>query len=390
MIHTLGIRRKWVNQRLIPTGICGILTLVHFHYVLFFSPTPYPLINYLPSLLESVLLVIIILTVSLHLLTQLLLEGRITSPLLGHTRTLAPHWDEDFAIALLRLGTASLDATSAAGLGNEVIGVGAGSTSSTEPEVELSRVELIGIRGGAGGFKNEIKRVKAVTASEGDGWIDMVWVREWVRFLGGMWTLLKGSWRMLLRALWKWLSRSMNSEPPAQHSREEDGQRTHFEPMNLDPKEVYSWSLRGKIMSDDKDDYTDEGSKDREISQSSSVTPSDMDTEVDWEAHEAIGLYADISASHAGHAQFPPLAPVIPAHVVNANGGSPPTHRQYNRFIAHPGDIWAEFIIEWHSAKVSVEVDETEKMRRNCVVCTIEAREVICWPCRHKFAIRGL
>ena len=136
----------------------------------------------------------------------------------------------------------------------------------------------------------------------------MVWVHEWVRFLGGMWTLLKGSWRMLLRALWKWLGRSMNSEPPAQRSREEDGQRTHFEPMNSDPKEVHLWFLRGETVSDDEDDYTDEGSEDCEISQSSSVTPSDMDTEVDLEACEAIRLYADISASHAGRAQSPPCS----------------------------------------------------------------------------------
>ena len=388
MIHTLGIRRKWVNQRLIPTAICGILTLVHFHYVLFFSPTPYPLINYLPSLLESVLLVIILLTVSLHLLTQLLLEGRITTPFLGHARTLSPHWDEDFAVALLRVGTASLDATSAAGLGNEVIGIGAGSTSGNEAEVELGRVELIGIRGGAGGFGNEIKRVKAVTASEGDSWIDMVWVREWMRFLGGVWALLKGSWRMLLRALWKWLGRGMNSEPPIQHIGE-DGQRTHFGPMSSDPEEeVYRRFLRGESVSDDEDDYNDGDSEDRRgHSRSPSITPSDMDTDSDWEGREAVGLYADISASQAGRHQSPALAPVLLAHVANA-GGNPLTRRQYTRRFARPEDVWAEFINERRCAKADLKVDETEETRWNCVVCTVEGREVICWPCRHVFAAR--
>jgi hypothetical protein len=386
MIHTLGVRRKWVHQRLVPTGICGMLTLVHFHYVLFFSPTPYPLINYLPSLLESVLLIIILLTVSLHVLTQLLLEGRITRPLLGHARTLAPNWDEDFAVALLRIGTASLDATSAAGLGNEVIGVGAGLTSGDGAEVKLGRAELLGISGGSGGFGHEIKRVKAVTVNESDTWIDMVWLREWARFLGGVWALLKGLWRKLLKVLRKRLGRNMHPDPSAQPVHEEDNWSVRFERTNDPEEDVYQRFLRGEAVSDDEDEFIDDDGEDRrDRSRSPSVSPSETDTDPDWEGREAVGLYADIS-SPTRCAQSPSLAPVLLAHVANT-GASPLTRRQYNRLLAPPEDGWVSFIEERRNAKLGSAPSEIEDTRRNCVVCTVEAREVICWPCRHVSAI---
>ena len=117
MCHFLDVKRRWSRYRLIPTGICAMITLIHFNYVVLTKPSSYPLLNYLPSLLETLLLLVTLLTISLNALTQLLLEGQITRPLFGHQRSLIPKWDEDFGIVLLRLGTASLEATSVAGLG---------------------------------------------------------------------------------------------------------------------------------------------------------------------------------------------------------------------------------------------------------------------------------
>ncbi|KAF8582297.1 hypothetical protein K439DRAFT_1635411 [Ramaria rubella] len=380
MLHTLGTRRRWVNQRLIPTAICGILTLLHFHYVLFFSSTSYPLINYLPSLLESVLLAIILLTISLHLLTQLLLEGHVTRPLLGHARTLSPRWDEDFAVALLRVGTASLDATSAAGLGNEVIGIGAGSVSVNHAEVELGPAEIIGIRSGTGGFGNEIKHVRAITANEGDGWVDMLWLREWAKFLGGLWALLKGSWRLLLRTLRKRLGRGTNDEAPVQPIVEES-ERPPVERTHAAEEDLYQRFLRGEAVSDDEDDFTDEDANDPERLRSPSPSPSDTETEADWGSRETAGLYGDISSFESRQDQSSPIAPVLLAHVASVNS-SPLTRRQYSRLIARPEDGWTEFINERRSARASLEGETVDETRRSCVVCTVEAREVICWPCR--------
>lgn len=90
MIHFLGIRKRWSRQRLIPTTICSLLTLFHFNFVLFTRPSSYPLLNYLPSLLETLLLIVTLLTCALNILTQLLLEGEVRRPLFGHSRSLAP------------------------------------------------------------------------------------------------------------------------------------------------------------------------------------------------------------------------------------------------------------------------------------------------------------
>src|ERR1700735_1646403 len=123
MTHILGVNQRWSHQRLIPTAVTCILGLVHFHAVLWFSPSSYPLLNYMPCLFESLLSLVTLLTIALNALTQLLLEGAVTRPLFGHAATLLPRSDEDFSIVLLRLGAASLEATSVAGLGNEVGGV---------------------------------------------------------------------------------------------------------------------------------------------------------------------------------------------------------------------------------------------------------------------------
>ncbi|KAF8517501.1 hypothetical protein BU17DRAFT_49653 [Hysterangium stoloniferum] len=384
IIQSVSIRQKWAHQRLIPTMICGIITLVHFHYVLFFSSKPYPIVNYLPSLLESLLLVIITLTVSLHVLTQLLLEGHVNGPILGHSRAFAIRWDEDFAVALLRLGTACLDATSAAGLGNEVVGLG--STSSPDGEVELDRARIVDIRNGSGGgFFNEIKRVKAVTATDGDSWIDMVWVREWGRFFAGLWSFVKGSWRFIFRALWKRLRGITSSEShPEMASYNERRGTQSIQVDELSEETVYQSFLRGETISDDDDDYVEDDESQWERSHSRSPTPSpfDNDMDSDWERHEAANLYADFTTSTHSRAPSPSLAPVLLAHVANA-GSSPLTRRQFSRLLTRPDDDnVADFIEERRHTKTNRGISEIDETRRNCVICTVEARDIICWPCR--------
>ncbi len=115
VIHLLGIRKDWSRQRLLPTTFFGILGLVHFHYVLFLSPSAYPLLNYLPSLIESFFLLVTAMTVSMNAMSQILLEGRLSRPLFGTTNSGAnnlfgihhsalPSAEDDFSVAIVRLG----------------------------------------------------------------------------------------------------------------------------------------------------------------------------------------------------------------------------------------------------------------------------------------------
>ena len=176
MIHFIGAKQSWSNQRLIPTTICSVLTLAHFHWVLLSSPSSYPLLNYVSCIFESLLVLVIIVAFSLNILTQLLLEGSITRLFIGHSASLMPKWDEDFSIVLFRLGIASLDVTSVAGLGNEVSGIALrdhGETLKRQVqygEAEMNRFGVSSIthateyqgsrRTRKDGFSNEIRRVR--------------------------------------------------------------------------------------------------------------------------------------------------------------------------------------------------------------------------------------
>ncbi|KIP08512.1 hypothetical protein PHLGIDRAFT_374874 [Phlebiopsis gigantea 11061_1 CR5-6] len=136
MIHCLEVKQRWGRKRLIPTTICGVLSLVHFHLVVWCFPSSYPLPNIVPNFVESFLLFVTLLTCGLNALTQLLTSGAITKPLVGHAATLLPKWEEDFSVALFRLGTASLEATSVAGFGNE-------SGYIAQPEGDVVRAPLL-------------------------------------------------------------------------------------------------------------------------------------------------------------------------------------------------------------------------------------------------------
>ena len=188
--------------------------------VFYHDPLSYPRLNFVPRLLESALLVITVLTLLLNALTQVLLEGNISRPMFGHARSLAPKWDEDFAIVLLRLGTASLEATNVAGLGNEVGTVALGDSAleidqqrrkdskqnSNEGFVEISSTGVTslthprarrGTRKTAGGFAREIKRVKASRNKEAT-WFNHELLREVKHFGESLFDFIRGLVRLAL------------------------------------------------------------------------------------------------------------------------------------------------------------------------------------------------
>ncbi|KAF8912185.1 hypothetical protein CPB84DRAFT_1761521 [Gymnopilus junonius] len=93
----------------------------------------YPLLNYIPNILETFLLLIILLTVSFNALVQLLVLGRVERLFSGMAVSQGLHDDEqergfiaslpleeDWGVVLLRVGISSLEATGLRGWGNEV------------------------------------------------------------------------------------------------------------------------------------------------------------------------------------------------------------------------------------------------------------------------------
>ena len=140
IFHILSVRKRWSNHRFLPTALSSFLSLLHFHITIlahsslfssfpnsistaepprvsmmssteytsaspasdpitttlsaanetisrpYSSPTgtsSYPILNYIPNIFETLLLLTILLTIALNAITQLLLTGHVSKPLLG-------------------------------------------------------------------------------------------------------------------------------------------------------------------------------------------------------------------------------------------------------------------------------------------------------------------
>lgn len=385
-----------------------MISLAHFNFVLLKKPASYPLLNYLPSLLETLLLLVTLLTISLNALTQLLLEGQITRPLFGHQRSLVPKWDEDFGIVLLRLGTASLEATSVAGLGNEVGSIATGASletkSSTVPDdstVMLTRSGVMSVtnkgRSRAVGFSNEIKNVKVDTV-DGDWFIDHARLRELARFALSVFAVMRGTCKLVLWMIWfKWRQPAVKQGVVERiGSRSATPSRPASIRSSLYDEEdyVYHRFLHGDIDSEEDEEYVPPAN-----SQMTSDSPygslqasDDEDTEDDGEEnHETADLYSDLLDSHTS---MP--APVLLAHMTTLSS-SPLTRRRYTQLLsdtAHQSisqearpDEWDGFVqARRREAPTSIHQSQDSMgnadSNRTCVICTTEARDIICWPCR--------
>lgn len=414
IVHCLGIKQKWSNHRLIPSAVVTLLGLIHFHAVLWFSRSSYPLLNYMPCLFETLLLSFIILAVFLNGLAQFVTEGSITQPLFGHHSVLLPKWEEDFAIVLLRLGTASLEATSVAGFGNEV-----GSVSALMPPVvnqaEQGTVEL-GRHGvtsisrtfeGKGknrrvkkGFANEISCVKA-TSVESDAWLDMTWYREFTNFVVGVTRCVKG----LCKLVW-YFARGRSGlgsqlPLPSLPSTDKDADDNDSSPLfdrsphpEDDEQNMYARFVRGEDVSDDDQDEFEPGdSPSRSLSHSSNSSPWNSADESD-SPQETVNLYADL-ASAVPLSTSPSL---LLAHMAD-DSSSPLTRRRFGRMLTGHGatnsqdpsdDGWMEVIrarrpvsmTATSSSDSATGSGSYNEFRHNCVICTMEPRQIICWPCR--------
>lgn len=413
IVHCLGIKQKWSNHRLIPSAVVSLLGLIHFHVVLWFSRSSYPLLNYMPCLFETLLLSFIILAIFLNGLAQLVTEGSITQPLFGHHSVLLPRWEEDFSIALLRLGTASLEATSVAGFGNEV-----GSVSALMPPVanqaEQGTVEL-GRHGvtsvsrtfeGKGknrrvkkGFANEINCVKAASV-ESDVWLDVTWYREFIKFVVGVTRCVKG----LCRLVWNFArSRSglgsrlpLPSLPSADKDADDDSSPLIDKNLRRedDEQNMYDRFVRGEDVSDDDCDEFEPGdSSSRSLSHSSNSSPWSSADESDSQ-QETMNLYTDL-ASAVSLSTSPSL---LLAHMTDSSS-SPLTRRRFGRMLTGQGatssqdqsdDGWMEVLrsrrpVSMGAASSSDSATGSgghNELRHNCVICTMEPRQIICWPCR--------
>lgn len=348
----------------------------------------------MPCLFESVLLFVTFLAIFLNALTQILAEGSVSRPLFGHHAALLPRLDEDFSIALLRMGTASLETSSVAGLGNEVGGVTLMSPSLDHTDlgtVALSRFGVDSIshslegygksRRAKRGFANEIKNVKVIS-NDGDLWLDLAWYREFVKFAVGVARFLKRLYTLLRDFLRRPRLR------PLSFPNTEDAASSDDYVQGIDDQDIYNRFIRGEQVSDDEYDEYEPSSPSRSNSVDSVSSISDNAEHSPYDNQvEAVGLYADLSSAVATSTSASHLL----AHLAD-HSSSPLTRRRFSQLVsASPAsplredskDGWADVMRARRPGEaVSRPEDALDEARRNCVICTVEPRQVICWPCR--------
>ncbi|KAI0700447.1 hypothetical protein BC835DRAFT_1266294 [Cytidiella melzeri] len=430
MTHIIEVHKRYARARLLPTSIASLLSLTHFHLATnpdvssIFATSSYPLPTLIPSLVETFLILIVLTTLALNALTQILTTGGIRGPLIGligHAGTLAPRWDEDFGVVLFRLGTASVEATCVKGFGNEVGGVEAGKMLAAQQErdggvVELNRSGVVSVynaRTSVGsssgrvrttaikrGFWNEIKHVKASTRQE-DLWADSLlnvpWYRGFGRFVVQLWGLAKRVWVVVKRLVtgrcaYGGEEQHGGSLPETLLNRRSSSREPSLSAE--DQVDVYERFLRGEHVGDEDDE--DDGDFDPDSPALDILSTSDVegDSEDEQEsssdgegeglADDAISLYADLSQDASAPSSTSTSAPLLLAHLTTS--GALTRRRYSNLFSLGPSSSLsngeAEWIMERRSTKMQDRHDEDDESRRNCVICTAEERQIICWPCR--------
>lgn len=410
IIHLIGIKQDWSSHRLFPSAFVSLLALAHFHSVLWLSDSSYPLLNYVPCLFESTLLAVVFLAIFLNVFTQIVTEGTVSRLLFGHQAALLPQWDEDFSVALLRMGTASLEASSVLGLGNQVGGVAAVMPLPlNDGTVELNRLGLASFspavegsikhRRFKKGFSNEIKTVR-VTTTGGDIWVDMVWCRELARLGVSVVRCVRG---LILRSwnVFKRRSRKPPNFPPrrivvrSEATESERNQDLDPEEQEEQEEELYERFIRGEPMDEDDEDfeyYPSETERNGFTSPTSSSSEHGSEEEEGegevprQDTNETVSLFSDLSSAPSAMTS----ASVLVAHMTH-NSSSPMTRQRFQHLMSVPSHRSDSLLSDWSdvaairrssSSGTGVREDSYNEARRNCVICTAEPRQIICWPCR--------
>lgn len=405
IIHLIGIKQEWSSHRFLPSAFVSFLALTHFHSVLWLSDSTYPLLNYVPCLFESTLIAVIFLALFLNALTQIVTQGTVSRVLFGHQAALLPQWDEDFSVALLRMGTASLEASSVLGLGNQVGSIAA-VTPLKDGTVELNRLGVASFspavegpikrRRFKKGFSNEIKTVKATTTG-GNVWVDMVWCKELARLGVSIVRCVRG----LIMKCWNVLKRKSRKPPnfPPRRIvvRSETTKNGRSQELDVEEEEeeeeLYGRFIRGEPMDEDEDDfeyYPSETDRTGSISPTSSRSEhaSEDEKEEDEEVprqdtNEAVSLFSDLSSAPSAMTS----ASVLVAHMTHGSP-LPMTRQRFQHLMSAPSNRSDSLLSDWsdvaavrRSSSSGTGASHTEA-GRNCVVCTVEPRQIICWPCR--------
>jgi hypothetical protein len=149
------------------------------------------------------------------------------------------------------------------------------------------------------------------------------------------------------------------------------------EPLPSSQRDIYERFLSCEVLTDDEDDdfcppsnlYEDEDEDDE-----------DTGVDTPGEETDTLALFSDVSTVTTSSATTPGFL----AHMMNTSP-SPLTRRRYRSLVSSQHDTerraWEAFIIDRRDS-ANMRNPPANESRRNCVICTVEERQIICWPCR--------
>lgn len=403
------------HNQLLPTTVCGLFGLIHFVYALMTSPLKFPSFTFLTHLVSLYglsqtdahhcqmalfLSIIIVFSVILRGLMHIFTLGYIPSPIIANLlphQGVTPNPEDDFGVMLIKLGTACLDSTQYSGLRNELVGI-----EEKGPWVQLSAATSDAFMAGReGGLNTEITKIEVSELidphMESNYWqavrafghalmwrvLDTLWAGV-LRVPGGRATVGKLArvwlnrprglrhWRIWRRDAWRTPQheRAVEVRPLRTYSGHGAANRTARADSPPSLGLPYAELLGGPAIAEDDDEEWED-----ESNTSSSSSASD-------EEDEGTGLYRDLLTGDDGES----MQPVLLAHLTST--GQTLTRRRYAAMLESPArpapsarmeDVVAERRMEIVNRELDT-VDEDR--RRSCVVCTVEARDTILWPCR--------
>lgn len=377
-----------------------------------------------------------VVTITLRASVQLLTEGRLSKDIFGHSSAL-PHRDDDFILAIIKYGAATLEATAMKGLNNEVSALSqpemtyvelhrssnstAASASTGNGHVFLTNPAYPAIPQLAApknAFGNEVRNVKALPGMPTD--VDPMsrspsMRREIVRFCKAFWLLWKvavagplSDW-MGVRRLAAGRSKSarllrlLGVLPPTASRRGVAHElrklvqtgRTRIAttpaPLDVDDEDDADFCPSDDETSSDASDSSDDEAGDAEPLSSPAAEYTREQTPRPGE--ELISLLQQEEQAD--------LSPVLIAHLqAGMRTTSPLTRRRYNAmlqpfavpmFSHHPDSALTTAIAARRSRRSSPSNghssadawDESNfRSPSMCVVCCAEQRSVVLWPCR--------
>ena len=390
---------------------------------------------------------IITFTLFLRGLTFIFTYGYVPSPVWTNLlpyEGVNPSIEDDFGVALLKLGTACMEATQYSGLRNELVGI----EERPSPYLSLGtdKGEVMRPLARIGGFSLEITDIQVFQLEQphsrnayylglnsfwkafgktllGFGWMIILstpvgrkavklcqsswnqrwWYgpRQWTFWRRAAWAepeqfrrpvrTMREIWEahvQAARAAQTGVSASaagLRRRRTTTRAREEDEARGRLYSMSPTPTpstSVYDDFLRGEVGSDDEDEQEDWDDEDADSDGTVTVMADDEDV-----PEQEPELYRDLM-QESSEPSFE-LQPVLLAHLTSSSS-SPLTRRQYASILSVATSSRSlapsrmeEVVNERRLAMAGRTSDEwDEERRKSCIVCMTEPRDTILWPCR--------